>query len=179
MRDITKLAHDLDRDAGTCRAIIETPKGGRCKYDFDPKTGLYRLKTLLPEGMSFPLDFGFIPSTLAEDGDPLDVMVLGEEPTPVGALVPVRLIGVLEAEEAEKGEIERNDRLLAVSCVSYLYATIRSAKELEPIFIEHLSDFWINKDKLEGKRFKVLAVREAPAAVALLLKAAKRAKRKA
>src|SRR4051812_15114938 len=104
MRDLTRLPHDLDRDAGECNAVIETPKGNRAKYNYDPDTGLFILKSLLPEGMSFPLDFGFVPSTLCDDGDPLDIMVLADEPCPIGALLRVRLIGVLEAEEKEHGK---------------------------------------------------------------------------
>src|SRR5271168_3969185 len=115
MGDLTQLPHQLDKKTGLCRAIIETPKGRRSKFDYDPQTRLFRLKTVLPEGMSFPLDFGFIPSTLADDGDPTDVMVLMDEPACVGALLDVRLIGVLEAEETEKGRTEGNDRLLAVA----------------------------------------------------------------
>ena len=57
------LPHKLDRATMTCQAVIETPKGARSKYDYDPDTGLFRLAALLPEGMSFPLDFGFFPST--------------------------------------------------------------------------------------------------------------------
>ena len=70
MRDLAALDHAFDKKTGVCRAIIETPRGGRDKFDYDRETGLFKLKRTLPEGMSFPLDFGFIPSTLAEDGDP-------------------------------------------------------------------------------------------------------------
>jgi inorganic pyrophosphatase len=115
MSDLTKLPHHLDAKAATCQAIIETPKGHRAKFDYDGKSRLFRLKTILPDGMSFPLDFGFVPSTLCDDGDPLDVMLLVEEPTCVGALIDVSLIGVIEAQEVEDGRKERNGRLLAVA----------------------------------------------------------------
>lgn len=177
MRDLTRLAHNLDRDARTCQVIIETPKGARSKYDYEPDTDLFRLKTLLPEGMSFPLDFGFVPSTLCDDGDPLDVMVLGDEPSVVGALISVRLVGVFEAEEHEKGKVERNDRLLAIPLVSHLYGRIESVKELDPDFLRHLADFWVQKAKLEAKEFTLLDMKDGGAAVTLLLGAAKAAKR--
>ena len=61
LRDLTKIPHKLDPKDGSCRAIVETPKGRRGKLDYDPKTDTFRLKTLLPDGMSFPLDFGFVP----------------------------------------------------------------------------------------------------------------------
>ena len=72
------------------------------------------MSKVLPLGASFPFDFGFIPSTKGEDGDPLDVLVLTEEPAFVGCVLPALLIGVLEAEQTEKGETVRNDRLVAV-----------------------------------------------------------------
>jgi inorganic pyrophosphatase len=97
---------------------VETPKGRRGKLDYDQKSGLFWLKTLFPDGMSFPLDFGFVPSTLCDDGDPLDVMVLADEANFPGTLLDVRLLGVIEAEEIEHGKTERNDRLIAASTVS-------------------------------------------------------------
>lgn len=75
MPDLESLPLRLDANKGICRAIIETPKGFRSKFDYDPDSGLFMLGGLLPEGMMFPFDFGFIPSTLGGDGDPLDIMV--------------------------------------------------------------------------------------------------------
>lgn len=179
MRDLTHLPNHLDREAGSCRAIIETPKGNRGKYDYDPETDLFELARMLPDGMSFPVDFGFVPSTLADDGDPLDVMVLSDEPCPVGALVEVRLIGVLEAEEAEDGRVERNDRLLAIPLKSHLYASAKNLDDLEPAFLENVSQFWINKAKLEGKSFTIVGRGEPSAAIELVRRSAKLAKKAA
>jgi inorganic pyrophosphatase len=176
MGDLTRVPHKLDEKTGVCRAIIETPKGRRSKFDYDPKSRLFMLKTVLPDGMSFPLDFGFIPSTLADDGDPADVMVLMDEPACVGALLEVRLIGVLEAEETEKGRVERNDRLLAVAAISHIYADIRAPGDLPHTFLDHLGEFWMNKDRLEGKSFRVLGMRDAEEAVRLVKKTSKAAK---
>lgn len=86
MTNFARLRHGLDTKSKTCRVVIETPKGSRSKFDYDAKHKVFLLKTLLPDGMSFPLDFGFVPSTLAEDGDPLDVMVLMDEPLHVGVV---------------------------------------------------------------------------------------------
>jgi len=179
MHDLTRLPHALDRRTGLCRAIIETPKGRRSKFDYDPQTRLFRLKTILPEGMSFPLDFGFIPSTLCDDGDPLDVMVMVDEPTVVGALVQVRLVGVIEAEEKEDGRTERNDRLLAVVDESRLYAAIETPDDLPDKFIDNLIEFWINKDWLEGKDFRSLGVQGPAAAIELVRHASKVARKAA
>src|SRR5213595_2139587 len=112
MPDLSSLSPQLDAKTCVCRAIIETPKGCRNKFDYDPDSGLFMLGGLLPEGMMFPFDFGFIPSTLGEDGDPLDIMVLMDAPAHVGCLIEVRIVGVIEAKQTEKGETERNDRLL-------------------------------------------------------------------
>jgi inorganic pyrophosphatase len=176
MGDLTRLPHKLDEKTGACRAIIETPKGRRSKFDYDPASRLFRLKVVLPDGMSFPLDYGFIPSTLADDGDPADVMVLMDEPASVGALVDVRLIGVVEAEEREHGRTERNDRLLAVAAISHIYADIESPGDLPRTFLKRLGDFWTNKEKLEGKDFRVLGVGNVAEAVRLVKKASKAAK---
>ena len=175
MGNLAKLPNKLDRKALTCRAIIETPKGSRAKLDYDQKAHLFFIKTLLPDGMSFPLDFGFVPSTLAEDGDPLDVMVLMDEPCPVGALLDVRLLGAIEAEEVENGKRERNDRLLAAACVSRLYEKIGTPEDLGEPFIKNLIEFWVNKAQLEGKSFKCLGVPGPKAAASLVLGAAKSA----
>ena len=179
MRDLTRLPHQLDREAGSCRAIIETPKGSRGKYDYDPETDLFALAKMLPDGMSFPVDFGFVPSTLCDDGDPLDVMVLSEEACPVGALVEVRLIGVLEAEETDKGRVERDDRLLAIPLKSHLYASAKNLEDLEPAFLENVSQFWLDKAKREGKSFKIISRGEPSAAIELARKSAKTAKKAA
>src|ERR1700694_401208 len=96
------------------QVIIETPKGSRNKYAWDPKQRVFTLKKVLPEGMVFPHDFGFIPSTRGQDGDPIDVLVLMDQPAFTGCLVPSRLGGVFEGEQTEDGKTERNDRLLAV-----------------------------------------------------------------
>src|SRR5437763_9818643 len=112
MADLTFLPPHLDAKKCVCRAIVETPKGCRNKFDYDPDSGLFMLGGLLPEGMMFPFDFGFIPSTLGEDGDPLDIMVLMDAPAHVGCLIDVRIIGVIAAQQTAKGKSETNDRLL-------------------------------------------------------------------
>ena len=78
-------------------AVIDTPRGSGNKYKYDPELGLFRLSRILPRGMHFPFDFGFIPGTCGEDGDALDLMVLNEEPAFVGCLMKVALLGVLRA----------------------------------------------------------------------------------
>src|SRR5271170_6314284 len=126
MADLSTFPNRLDEKKYECRAIIETPKNRRNKFDYDPDSNLFKLGGLLPEGMMFPFDFGFIPSTLGQDGDPIDVMVLMDEPAHVGCLVDVRIIGVIEAEQTEDGKTETNSRLLAVAVHSYSHENIKS-----------------------------------------------------
>jgi inorganic pyrophosphatase len=99
MSDLTALSNHLDTKTGVCSVIIETPRGRRNKFDYDRKSGLFKLGGLLPAGMTFPFDFGFVPSTLGDDGDPLDVMVLMDAPAHVGCLMDIRIIGVIEAKQ--------------------------------------------------------------------------------
>src|ERR1700733_1606979 len=108
MGDLTALANLFDPEKRSCRAVIETPRGKRNKFDYDPSTGLFMLGGLLPEGMVFPFDFGFIPATLGADGDPLDVIVLMDASAHVACLLEVRLIGVITAEQTQDGKTEKN-----------------------------------------------------------------------
>jgi inorganic pyrophosphatase len=105
--------------------------------------------------MSFPFDFGFIPSTVGGDGDPLDVLVLMDEPVPAGAIVPSRLIGVIEAKQTEKdGQVEENDRLIAVGEASELFADVRKLADLPTPVASQIEHFFISYNEQEGKRFE-------------------------
>jgi inorganic pyrophosphatase len=101
--------------------------------------------------MIFPFDFGFIPSTLGGDGDPLDIMVLMDEPAHVGCLLHVRIIGVIEATQTEDGETETNDRLLGVAIHSYQHQDVSSIEELNPSLLDQLEQFFVSYNKLRGK----------------------------
>ena len=155
MPDLSSLSPQLDPKKGTCRAIIETPKGCRNKFDYDPDSGLFMLAGLLPEGMMFPFDFGFIPSTLGEDGDPLDILVLMDAPAHVGCLIEIRLIGIIEAEQTEDGKTVSNDRLLGVAIHSYDHEDLESIKDVSKTLLEQLEEFFISYNKQRGKKFKV------------------------
>ena len=145
-----------DGDSGTLNVIIETPKGSRNKYDYDEKCGLFVLKGILPAGASFPFDFGFVPSTKGEDGDPLDVLVLMDEAAYPGVLVPARLIGVIEAEQTEDGKTERNDRLIAVAEKSRTHRDVRSLDQISDNLIGEIEHFFISYNTIKRKGFKPL-----------------------
>ena len=152
------LPHNLDTQKRECRVVIETPKGRRNKFDFDPELEAFTLGGLLPEGLSFPFDFGFVPSTVAEDSDPIDVIVLLDEPAHVGCVLTVRLIGVMQAQQIANGKTTENDRLIGVAVHSYTHESVRSVKELNTSFLDQLEEFFISYNKSRGKKFKVTGV---------------------
>lgn len=176
MSDLTLLPNRLDSVARTCRAVVETTFGSRAKIDFDPESGLFLLAGVLPAGMAFPLDFGFIPSTLGEDGDPLDVLILAECDLPVGCLADVQLIGVIEANQTEDDghggcSTVRNDRLVARLAHSRSFADVEEIAQLGDGFRAELERFFVTYNALKGKRFEVIATRDAAAAVGAVEKA--------
>jgi len=126
MVDPTRLASVDADDDEIIQVVIETPKGSRNKYAFDPKQKIFELKKVLPAGMAFPYDFGFVPSTLADDGDPVDVLVLMDEPAFPGCLLKCRIIGVIEGEQRSRKEKGRNDRIVGVEHDNHSFADITS-----------------------------------------------------
>ena len=153
-----------------CKVIIETPKGRRNKFDYDPDFQMFALGGLLPEGLAFPFDFGFIPSTLGSDGDPLDVMVLMDEPAHVGCLLDARVIGVIEAQQGKNGKKVTNNRLVAVAIHSYAHDDLRSIDEVSPALLDQVEEFFIFYNKSRGKKFKVMG-RHGPARATSLVEA--------
>jgi inorganic pyrophosphatase len=135
--------------------VIETPKGSRVKYAYQPKTGLFELKRALPEGMMFPFNFGFIPSTKAEDGDPLDILILNEEPLATGCVLKARLACAMKAEQSEDGKTVRNDRLLGFAVMKET-PTFLEAMELQEKTLKEIEYFFVSYNKLYGKKFKIL-----------------------
>ena len=147
----------VDPENGHFTAVIETPKGSLNKYDYDPNCAAFRLAGVMPEGSSFPYDFGFIPSTLGEDGDPLDVLVFMDAPMPVGCLLTIRMIGVIEAKQREKdGHWIRNDRLLAVAIHAHAHSHIEHLDDLRLHLLDEIEAFFRNYNELHGKEFKPL-----------------------
>jgi inorganic pyrophosphatase len=159
LADPSRLAPTDPKDDDTIQVIIETPKGCRNKYSFDQDERIFALKKVLPAGMAFPYDFGFIPSTKAEDGDPIDVLVLMDEPAFPGCLLKCRPIGVIEGEQGKKGNKERNDRIVAIEQSNHRWAHVKHIDDLGKQFIKELEEFFVNYHDLTGKKYKVLDVR--------------------
>jgi inorganic pyrophosphatase len=135
--------------------VIETPKGSPNKLAFEPRYGTFVLKGVLPAGAVFPFDFGFVPSTRADDGDPLDVLVLMDAPVFPGCVVPSRLVGVIEAEQTEDGKTERNDRLLAVAANSAAHRSIHELRDLSADLVAQIEHFFVSYNEMKGKRFQL------------------------
>jgi inorganic pyrophosphatase len=154
------------------RAIIETPQGSRNKLKFEPADEVFAVSASLPAGMSFPFDFGFIPGTRADDGDPLDVLVLMDGPVYPGTAVEIRLIGVLEAmESGPKGKMVRNDRLIGVAKDSTERGDLHRLADLAPKLMKQIESFFETYNRLEQKTFETRALRGPRRAKTLMRKA--------
>lgn len=156
--------------------IIETPKGSRNKYAYDPEERIFALRKVLPAGMAFPYDFGFAPSTLADDGDPLDVLVLMDEPAFPGCKLTCRLIGVIEGERIAKKTRDRNDRIVAVESDNHSYTHIKRIDDLGNEFEQEIEQFFVNYHRLIGKEYRILAMKGPGTAARLIEKARKKAR---
>jgi inorganic pyrophosphatase len=159
LADPSRLTPLDEDDKQTIQVIIETPKGSRNKYAFDPEQKIFQLMKMLPAGMAFPYDFGFIPSTLAEDGDPTDVLVLMDEPAFAGCLLQCRVVGVIEGVQGKKKKNERNDRIVAVEQENHSYANVKHVDDLGKEFVRELEEFFVNYHKMLGKTYSIVAVK--------------------
>ena len=147
----------FDEETGDLNVIIDTPKDSRNKYEFDEKLGLFVLKGVLAVGHFFPFDFGFIPQTTGGDGDPLDVLVLMDEPAFVGCLDS----GAAHRRHRSRanradGRTERNDRLIAVASNSRTHADIKSLNDLNAALVDQIEHFFVSYNEAKGKQFKPL-----------------------
>jgi inorganic pyrophosphatase len=150
--------------------VIETPKGSAQKYDYDPESHFFKLKKILPSGMVFPYDFGFVPGTKGEDGDPLDVIVISEFCSFPGIMIKCRIIGGIKAQQSEPGKKKmiRNDRFLAIPKCSNIFEKIKSIEDLPDKIVKELEDFFVDYNQIEGKEFKALKKMDAGEARKLL-----------
>lgn len=164
---LSKLS-TYDPESGNLNVIVETPQGSRNKYDYDDGTRLFLLHHVLPRGATFPFDFGFVPSTRGEDGDPLDVLVLMDQPAFPGCLVRTRLIGVVEAEQTEEGKLIRNDRLIAVAAASQTHSHIDSIDQLPGELLDEIEHFFVSYNAMRDRRFKPIGRKGPDRAAALI-----------
>ena len=158
---------------GDVHVVVETPRGSRAKFAYDPKLESFALSKSLLTGLSYPHDWGFVPSTKADDGDPLDIMVIHDATTFPGLVVTCRVIGILQIEQNRKKKSERNDRLFAVPRRSHSERALKDVRDLTKPIQEELEKFFIATDELEDKKLNIIGWKGPKAAVQAIKDAAK------
>ena len=173
MKNLIQRVSAFNKKHHCLNAIVETPKGSRNKFAYEPESGMIALKRCLPEGILFPFNFGFVPSTLADDGDPLDILVLNEDPLFSGCALRVKLLGAIKAEQTENGKTFRNDRLLGQAFgeeSSEVAKTIRVDNRL----VKEIERFFAAYNRLDGKKFRALGKLNPGAAKEIVRRAKKK-----
>ncbi len=133
------LWHDVPSgDSKNLNVIIEVPKESRVKYELDKETGLIKFDRVLYSPMHYPTNYGFVPQTLWEDGDPLDVLVIAHEPLVPGSLITVRPIGVLDMNDSG----EDDAKILSVPVEDPRFMNTKDIKDLEPHTLEEIKHFF-------------------------------------
>src|SRR4051794_18562773 len=151
---------------GDLHVVVETPRGSRAKFAYDPKLESFALSKSLLTGLTYPHDWGFVPSTKADDGDPLDIMVIHDAATFPGVVLTCRIIGILQIEQKSigilqieqksKGKAERNDRLFAVPRRSHSEQGLRDVRDISKPIRQELEKFFIATDELEDKKLEIV-----------------------
>lgn len=152
--------------------IVETPKGSAQKFTYDPGTKFFKLTKILPAGMVFPYDFGFIPNTKGEDGDPLDVLVISEFQSFPGCMMTCRIIGCIKAKQTERDDPSkvRNDRFIGIPVQSLLFEKIKEVNDLPEKYIDELKEFFISYNRLAGKLFEPIDIADGASSLKLIQK---------
>ncbi len=136
-----------DKAPQIVNAIVEIPKGSRNKYEYDLNLGLFTLDRVLYSSMHYPEAYGFIPSTLYEDGDPVDVLIFIDQPLHVGVLVEVRPVGILRMKD-EKGT---DDKVISVAINDPTYSPVTDLRQLPRHLLIEVEHFFTSYKELEGK----------------------------
>ena len=162
-----------DEEKGHFLAVIEACRGSPNKLKFNPRLCAFELHSVLPLGQSFPYDFGFLPSTAGEDGDPLDVLVLMDDPVSAGVVVPCRIVGVIRATQVPanaraKARPVRNDRFIGVSTHSRRYGECQELADIAPRVLDEIADFFVAYNARKGVDFQPAKPRDAKRALALI-----------
>jgi inorganic pyrophosphatase len=146
------------RSDGSLNVIVESPRGSTVKFKYDPENDVMTVSRPLPLGLSYPHDWGFVPSTRAADGDPLDAWVAWDVASYPGIVIPSRVIGLLRVEqtEPESPRRDRNDRLAVLPLKAPRQEHIRSVFDLGKRDRAELEQFFLHAAALEGKDLTVL-----------------------
>ena len=165
-----KLPEPFTKDNKLINVVIETPRGSHNKYAYNPEGDYFELRKILPFGTLFPFDFGFVPGTLAEDGQPLDALVLAEFPSFPGCVIQCRCLGVIKAEQKEKGRKYRNDRIISVPCESLTYKEFKSVNYVSQHDLDEVIRFFEYYNEMANKKFKFLGLGNKSTAFKLIRK---------
>jgi inorganic pyrophosphatase len=137
---------------GVINVLIEIPGGSKNKYEYDKELGAFALDRVLYSSVKYPYDYGFIPNTLADDGDPLDGMVLIDEPTFPGCIIAARPIGFLEMIDGG----DRDEKILCVPDKDPRYTNVKSLKDIAHHRLEEIAEFFRSYKNLEKKVTQIL-----------------------
>jgi inorganic pyrophosphatase len=137
------------------RCVIEIPKGSKIKYELDKATGLLWLDRVLHSAVHYPANYGFLPQTYCDDGDPLDVLVLGQEPVVPLCVLRAKAIGVITMRD-DKGQ---DDKIIAVHVDDPEYSHYRDVSELPPHRLKEMQRFFLDYKVLEDKSVDIDDIR--------------------
>ena len=164
--------HDLPvgDPAGPFQTVVEVPKGGTLKYELDKESGLLRLDRVLYSAVMYPANYGFLPRTLGDDGDPLDALVLINEPVQPLSIVRARAIGMLPMLDEGRGD----EKIIAVCCDDPEFSDIGDLADLRPHTLRQIERFFLDYKALENKTVEVSGYQDRAAAVAVVRDAVER-----
>jgi inorganic pyrophosphatase len=146
-----------ERSPAEVNAVIEISRGQTNKYEYDKQLHVFRLDRNLYSPVHYPGDYGFIPSTLSDDGDPLDVLVLVDAPSFTGCLMTVRPIGMLEMVDQEK----KDEKILAVGTNNPIFSSVRDYSEIYPHLLLEIEHFFSIYKALEAKTTRISGWKDA------------------
>ncbi len=179
MTNLTKLPlideeHETSQGEPAFRCVIESPRGSAVKFKYEPQLKIFVMGHALIKGLTYPFDWGFLPSTSGDDGDALDVMVLHDGVCGTGVVIPAQLIGVLEVRQTEKGvEPKRNDRFFAVPVKSHREDELNDVDQLSKRMRREIERFFEASAGLDEKDLEFLGWHGPKRAKALIADGAK------
>ena len=158
---------------GVVNLVVEIPAGSRNKYEYNSEAGIMALDRVLHSSVRYPFDYGFIPNTLAEDGAPLDAMIIMDEPTFAGCLIKARPIGVLDMNDCGAYD----GKLLCVPIANPRQKSIVSIKQIAPNQLEDVAEFFRTSKGLEGRAVQIDGWRDFDSVDELIQKCSKNKKK--
>jgi inorganic pyrophosphatase len=160
----------FESDSTNVTVVIESPHLSAVRFNYNAAFDVFESSCILPAGSQFPLDFGFVPSTQAEDGHPLDIVVFTDSPACVGCVLAARPIGVIEAEQTRDGQSFRSDRLIGVATTSRKFAHLESIDDLNPRILDEIERFLVSYHRMHRRLFRPLRRAGSAAAIELVCK---------